>query len=202
VVGLSGTCGFPSVSLGVHAVLWQNGSAIDLGSFGGVQNNAAFSINNRKQVVGQSDLAGDTITHAFLWQNGVIKDLGVLLPTDVFSQAQAINDKGQVVGNSCDAAFNCRPFVWQDGVMTDLNTLIPPDSPLQLTFAANINAEGQITGVALDKNTGETPAFVATPETELSAAQVARNPSSQVVLPENVRKLLQHRIRFGRFGVR
>jgi probable HAF family extracellular repeat protein len=132
----------------------------------------------------------------------VIKDLGVLLPTDVFSQAQAINDKGQVVGNSCDASFNCRPFVWQYGAMTDLNTLIPPDSPLQLIFAAAINAEGQITGVALDKNTGETPAFVATPETELSATQVARNPSSQGVLPEDVRKLLQRRMRFGRFGVR
>src|SRR5215469_15216224 len=197
VVGLSGICGAPSLYLGVHAVLWQNGSVIDLGGFGGAHNNAAWYINNRGQVVGQSDLPGDTITHAFLWQNGAIKDLGALLPTDVFSQAQSINDKGQVVGNSCGASFNCRPFVWQDGAMTDLNTLILPDSPLQLTFAANINAEGQITGVALDKNTGETPAFVATPENESSAAGVARNPSSQIVLPENVRKLLQHRMRFG-----
>ena len=214
VVGLSGTCGFPSVFLGVHAVLWQNGSAIDLGSFGGLHNNAAFSINNRKQVAGQSDLAGDTITHAFLWQNGVIKDLGVLLPTDVFSQAQAINDKGQVVGNSCDASFNCRPFVWQDGVMTDLNTLIPPDSPLQLTFAANINAEGQITGVALDLKTGEMPGFVATPCDEehasyegcadsaasASATAPALSKRTNVILPASIREHLQKRLGLGRFA--
>jgi len=213
VVGLSGICGVPSLYLGVHAVLWQNGSAIDLGSFGGVHNNAAWYINNRGQVVGQSDLAGDTITHAFLWQNGVIKDLGALLPTDVFSQAQSINDKGRVVGNSCDASFNCRPFVWQDGAMTDLNTLIPPDSPLQLIFAAAINAEGQITGVALDMKTGEMPGFVATPCDDLqasyegcadSAASVpataqAVSKRTNVILPESIRGHLQ-KWGFGRFA--
>lgn len=202
VVGLSGICGVPSLYLGVHAVLWQNGSVIDLGGFGGGHNNAAWSINNRGQVVGQSDLPGDTITHAFLWQNGMMTDLGTLRPSDVFSQAISINDRGQIVGNSCDASFNCLPFVWEDGVMTDLNTLIPPDSPLQLTFAADINAEGQITGVALDKTTSEMPAFVATPEAESSAAQLGPNPSSKVVLPDNVRKLLQQRSGFGRFGAR
>src|SRR6266436_2526605 len=212
VVGLSGICGVPSLYLGVHAVLWQNGSVIDLGSFGGMHNNAAWSINNRGQVVGQSDLAGDTTTHAFLWQNRKIHDLGALLPTDVFSQAQSINDKGQVVGNSCDASFNCRPFVWQDGVMTDLNTLT--DSPLQLTFAANINAEGQITGVALDTNTGETPAFVAIPFDERhasyegcadstagpAAAAQAVSERPRVILPEGVRGQLQKRRGLGRFA--
>jgi probable HAF family extracellular repeat protein len=215
VVGLSGICGVPSLYLGVHAVLWQNGSVMDLGNFGGMHNNAALFINNRGQVVGQSDLAGDTInpiTHAFLWQNGVMTDLGTLLPTDVFSQAQSINDKGQVVGNSCDASFNCLPFVWQDGVMTDLNTLI--DSPLQLTFAANINAEGEITGVALDTSTSEMLAFVAIPCDEThagyegcadstagpAAAAQAVSERPRVILPEGVRRQLQKRRGLGRFA--
>lgn len=225
VVGLSGTCGVPSTSLGVHAVLWQNGAVIDLGSLGGMMNNAAFFINNRGQVVGQSDLAGDTNTHAVLWQHGVmageaatitITDLGTLpAPLNSSSQAQMINDKGQVVGNSCDANFNCAPFLWEDGVMTNLNDLIPPDSPLQLIFAGAINAEGQITGVALDMKTGETPAFVATPCDDLhasyegcadGAASVpataqAVSQRANVILPESIRQHLQKR-GFGRFARR
>jgi probable HAF family extracellular repeat protein len=215
VVGLSGICGSPSTYLGVHAVLWQIGSAIDLGGFGGVRNNAAFFINNRGQVVGQSDLVGDTITHAFLWQGGVITDLGTLPPPfNVFSQAQMINDKGQVAGNSCDASFNCLPFVWEDGVMTDLNTLIPPDSPLQLVFAGAINAEGQITGVALDMKTGEMPGFVATPCDEQHASyegcadSAASAPARAqavskgtiVILPASIREHLHKRLGLGRFA--
>ncbi len=76
VVGTSGTCRVPdSLALGVHAVLWQNGSVTDLGGFGGVMNNAALATNNGGAVVGISDLPGDTTTHAFLWQNGVMTDL-------------------------------------------------------------------------------------------------------------------------------
>ena len=48
-------------------MLWQRGTPIDLGNLGGVTNNFAFAINNRGQVIGQSDLPGDTAAHAFLW---------------------------------------------------------------------------------------------------------------------------------------
>jgi len=55
-VGMSGTCAntqLPPLAAGAHAVLWENGVAIDLGNLGGTANpallgvgNAAFSINN------------------------------------------------------------------------------------------------------------------------------------------------------------
>lgn len=119
--------------------------------------NAAFDINNRGQVVGLSDLPGDTTTHAFLWQNVVMTDLGTL-PGDFASFAFGINDRGQVVGQSCDVNFNCRAFVWQDGVMTDLNELVSPGSSLYLMVGESINADGEITGIGFDQETGGVPA--------------------------------------------
>jgi len=204
VVGGSGTCGTPSPAICVHAVLWENGSVTNLGSFGGVMNNAAFGINNQGQVVGLSDLTGDNTAHAFLWQNGVMTDLGTL-PGDVFSIAQGINDAGQVVGQSCDASGNCRAFLWENGGMTDLNSLIPPGSSLYLLGANDINSQGEIVGVAFDQDTGATPAFSATPnyednnEAAFSATQIGTD-APKVILPENVRKLLQQRRGFGRSG--
>jgi probable HAF family extracellular repeat protein len=200
VVGAtSGTCGFPSFALPLHAVLWQNGSVTDLGSFGGVMSNAGVAINTEGQVVGISDSPGDTTTHAFLWQNGLMTDLGTL-PGDYFSFANDINDKGQVVGQSCDVNFNCRVFLWQNGVMTDLNALIPPDSPLYLTYGGGINDRGEIAGQAFNQNTGDAPAFLAIPVAGSSAVQLGGNSTPRVTLPEKVRKGLQRRMRLGLFG--
>lgn len=86
-----------------HAVLWQDGTVIDLGNLGGITNNFGIDINKQGQVVGSSDLPGDTTGHGFLWQKrtGMI-DLGTL-PGDVGSDADGINDLGQVVGGSWDA---------------------------------------------------------------------------------------------------
>jgi probable HAF family extracellular repeat protein len=200
VVGTSGLCGVPdSLALGVHAVLWQNGSLTDLGSFGGVMNNAGLAINNGGQVVGISDLPGDATTHAFLWQNGVMTDLATL-PGDALSIANDINAKGQVVGISCDVNFNCRAFLWENGVMTDLNALIPPDSPLYLMYGGGINDRGEIAGQAFNQNTGDTPAFLAIPVAGSSAVQLGGKSTPKVTLPEKVRKGLQRRMRLGLFG--
>jgi probable HAF family extracellular repeat protein len=65
VVGGSGFCGPASPAVSRHAVLWQKGSVIDLGSLGGAVGNDAFAINDRGQVVGVSDLPGDATAHAF-----------------------------------------------------------------------------------------------------------------------------------------
>lgn len=165
VVGVSGSCG-QGPALGpifTHAVLWQNSIPTDLGNLGGALNNVAFGINQRGQVVGMSDLPGDTTFHAFLWQKGIgITDLGTL-PGDSSSSAGDINDEGQVPIQSCDASGNCRAAIWQNGVMTDLNALVLLDSPLFLVGAFSINSRGEIAGTAFDPSTGEMPAFLATP---------------------------------------
>jgi probable HAF family extracellular repeat protein len=153
-----------------HAVLWPNGpngGVIDLGNLGGrgggTTGNIAFDINNQGQVVGQSNLPGDTTHHAFLWQNGVMTDLGTILGLPV-SLANGINNKGQVVGFSQDMNNNNTvAWLWQNGVMTDLNTLIPADSPLFLIEALGINDRGQIAGPAFNASTGDFHGFLLTP---------------------------------------
>lgn len=204
VVGGSGPiCGPVSTTLSLHAVLWQDGSVTDLGSFGGTMNNLGTAINNLGQVVGFSDLAGDTAEHAFLWQVGQMTDLGTL-PGDFSSSAFGINNRGQVVGQSCDKTGTCRAFLWQNGVMTDLNTLIPAGSPV-LIYGGDINSRGEIVGQAFDQTTGQTPAFLLTPSNDEAAsgsaasAAGAKNQSPKVTLPESVRKRLQQQRGFGRF---
>jgi probable HAF family extracellular repeat protein len=167
-VGGSGICLTLSFGALEHALLWHGKSTINLGSLGGTYDNLGTAINDRGQVVGWSDLPGDTptsgTTHAFLWQSGVMTDLGTL-PGDASSFAYAINDHGQVAGQSCNATGTCRAFLWQDGAMSDLNTIahvITPGAYL-LPLAEGINARGEIVGMAVDQNTGNTLGFSAVP---------------------------------------
>jgi probable HAF family extracellular repeat protein len=191
--GYSGNC-----TTVLHALLWQDGRAIDLGNLGGTMNNEGVDINDLGQVVGNSDLAGDTTMHGFLWQSGKgMIDLGTL-PGDVGSDGDGINNLGQVVGGSWDADGNDSAYIWQNGVMTDLNTLIPADSPLYLIEATGtINDEGQIAGIALQISTGEVHGFLAIPTRMYWP--IYEKP--RVVIPDNVRELVQlkHRSR-GRLG--
>ena len=96
--------------------------------------------------------------------------------------------------------------------MTDLNTLIPPGFPLFLQEALGINDRRQIVGYGLQTATGEVHAYLAAPcEEEDSNGDdcgedvgrtIADRQSPSVVLPDNVRKLLQQRrrITFPGFG--
>jgi probable HAF family extracellular repeat protein len=200
VIGLSGGCQFGPTA-GLHSWLWQNGALTDLGNLGGTQS-APSDINNRGQVVGQSDLPGDTTHHAFLWQDGVMTDLGTL-PGDFSTLPKGINVKGQVVGQSCDIDGNCRAFLWQNGVMIDLNTLVPGGgSTLFLFEAFAINSRGQFVAVGFDVNSGDCCAFLATPrngEVGSSGTPTVRDRTSKspmLALPENIRKLLRQRLGF------
>lgn len=213
-VGASGPCSDLTTTGGPEeATLWQDGQPIYLGTLGGTTNNVAFGINNRGQVVGQSDLIGDNTYHAFLWTEADgMRDLGTL-PGDVYSSTGNINDEGEVAMQSCDVNFNCRAAIWQDGVMTDLNMLIPPGSPLFLTLANSINSRGEIVGAAFDQSTGATVPFLATPCDEEHAdnegcedgAQAtiatlsANSARPKVTLPQTVREQLRKRLGFGRF---
>jgi len=207
VVGASGECAaFNQIALvnlaPLHALLWRAGGVTDLGSLGGTGHGdgiEAVNLNNKGQVIGNSDLAGDTNFHGFLWTEGTgMQDLGTL-PGDANSAAIGINDAGDVVGVSLDAKFNPRAFFWRNGVMTDLNTLAPADSPLFLITGCSINSQGQIIGIAIEKSTGAAHGYLATPVNgEVAGESIsAASPSSSspMVLSEDVRK----RLRSGRF---
>jgi probable HAF family extracellular repeat protein len=167
MVGISGICDNAIGRFSArHAVLWEKGNVTDLGNLGGVAWHTPMAINDRGDVVGFSNPPGDEdgrfIARASLWtERGGIIDLGTL-PGDATSQALGINARRQVVGLSC-AASGCRAFVWERGVIGDLNTLVAPGFTGHLVFANDINDAGVITGQALDQETGESVAFVATP---------------------------------------
>jgi probable HAF family extracellular repeat protein len=196
-VGQSGPCGVERLGTTSHALLWQDEKPTDLGNLGGAMNNLSQDINDRGQVVGLSDLAGDAVFHAFLWHRNVMTDLGTL-PGDIYSNGESINIEGEVVGASADANFNGSAFVWRNGVMTDLNTLIPANSPLFLRNATSNNDRGQIVGGAVVTATGETHVFLATPieddeagESATTATADARLRRPSVILPERIRRLEQ-----------
>jgi probable HAF family extracellular repeat protein len=211
VVGGSGTCATFNTNLffnlvPVHALLWEKGKATDLGNLGGktgqAGGNIALDINIRGQVVGNSDLPGDTTFHAFLWTRRTgMQDLGTL-SGDVASLSISINDGGSVVGASLDANFNPRAFLWEKGLMTDLNTLIAGDSPLYLLTGCSINSRGEITGLGLT-STGEIHTYLATPTHGVATSEsTSRDVMSRRILSDDTRKLLQQQLRFGRSGAR
>lgn len=208
-VGASGLCSnTPLVPLGVgpHAVVWDHGKPINIGSLGGSQVNTAAAINDRGEVIGGSDLSGDTVIHSFLWTKAKgMQDLGTL-SGDAISLGGWINNKTQVVGWSCDSKGNCRAYLWQNNVMTDLNTLIPAHSKLYLTLAYGITDAGDIVGQALDKSTGDLHAFLARPVRRRGSGAntglkdvAAAAPS--VTLPDAMREELQQKMN-GRFAAR
>src|ERR1700739_81428 len=144
VAGASGVCSTFNVINGLylapmHALLWDHGKVTNLGSLGGSFGNQAHNMNNRGQVVGASDLTGDTVFHGFVWsQSTGMQDIPPL-PGDNYSVALAINDPGVVTGVSLDATFTIlRAFVVVNGLPTDLNSLISADSPLKLQTACGI----------------------------------------------------------------
>lgn len=199
-VGSSGTCAdttsnsVTGLISGPHAVLWQDGYPTDLGGLGGKLVSVGAAINNRGEVVGASDLSGDTETHSFLWTKKTgMEDLGTL-GTDPANFAGWINNKKQIVGWSCDSSGNCRAYLWQSHKMVDLNTLISPDSPLYLVLAFGINDDGDIVGQAVENSTGDLHAFLARPISTQIPSQNLGEPAAgeaPMALPGNVRELLR-----------
>jgi probable HAF family extracellular repeat protein len=116
----------------------------DLGTFGGTFG-FPLALNNRGQVVGQSNLVGDLTAHPFLWpgKDGNMQDLGTLGGS--FGTANAISEAGEVVGYSSPAGDqSVHAFRWRNGVMTDLGTV---DGDLCSTANA-INSRSQVVGIS------------------------------------------------------
>jgi len=173
IVGISGIC---DQAVGrhtaKHAVLWQNGTVTDIyPNAPAPWWNTPTAINQRGDVVG---FAGDPafvegdIVHAFMWtrDDGIrqLKPLPNRTPKHVDSEAYGINEARQVVGVSCDAdQVDCRAVVWNNGnIPTDLNDFKGSYSGF-LALAKDINNKGEITGRAIDPNTGVLTAYLAVP---------------------------------------
>jgi probable HAF family extracellular repeat protein len=172
IVGISGIC---DQAVGRHtarhAVLWENGKVTNLGTFPAAWWNTPTAINQHGDIVG---FAGDPafvegdVLHAFMWtrEDGLrpLKPLKGRTPQHVDSEAYGINEARRVVGVSCDAQqTDCRAVIWDNSAYpTDLNDLKGGYSAV-LALAKDINNEGEITGRAIDPNTGVLRAYLAVP---------------------------------------
>jgi probable HAF family extracellular repeat protein len=203
VIGISGICDQAVGRFTArHAVMWQNGKAIDLGSLGGVAWNTPMAINNRGEIVGFADLPGDSngVANpvAFRWtRSSGMQSLGTL-SGDTNSEALGINDRGQIVGISFNAQTGAsRAFLWQNGTMIDLNTLIGANPSLYLLFANDIDDRGEIAGGACvlvsDACSSAAPAFAAIPSQGGTHAHRASAPARPVRLSEAIRRMLERR---------
>jgi probable HAF family extracellular repeat protein len=137
-----------------RAVLWENGTNLDLGTLGG-SSAWASHINDQGQIIGQSftstgssgqhtitdlDITWSRPIAGFLWQNGQMIDLGnsggtFVLPT-------RINNKGQIIGLMTipgDSTYH--PFLWTNGVLKDLGTFGGASGQ-----ANDINELGEVVG--------------------------------------------------------
>jgi len=125
------------VAGGAHAMLWDAGTIVDLGTLGGAYS-FATALNDRGQVVGSGRTAGG-VDHAFFWSNGVMQDLGTLGGS--FSGAVAISANGQVTGMAYYSDREAHAFLW-DGHMTDLGAL----HDFAASWGVAVNARGDVIG--------------------------------------------------------
>ena len=93
---------------------------IDLGTLGG-KSATAVDINERGQIVGQSDTGkladGGPVGRAFLWQDGKMRALPIGYG-EAATDASALNDRGQVVGTWSETNHGdfSGPVLWPKGL--------------------------------------------------------------------------------------
>jgi probable HAF family extracellular repeat protein len=132
-----------------HAVLWQDGRPVDLGTLAGDELSAARGINDDGIVAGFSRVSADGPTHAVTWgPTGIVPLPG--LPGRGETLALGINREGVVIGYATPKAeFSPRPVAWVDGVPRDLGTLPGRDQGR----TADINAKGRVVGESTNYGT-------------------------------------------------
>ncbi len=155
-----------------HAVLWQKGSMIDLGTPGlKGKNSIGWGVNESGQAVGQAETStldpnGEdfcgfkaiglpslfTTCVPFLWQSGVMTPLPTLGGGN--GVANAINNRGSIAGSAenttpdpnCPApqVLQFKPVIWENGKIHELPTF-PGDAD---GLAFGINDNGQVVGAS------------------------------------------------------
>src|SRR4030043_1466812 len=104
----------------------------------------AQAINDLGQVVGTSQIPGDTSYHGFTYYRGTITDIGPINPYDV-------NNLGQVVwyyNTKINGNSTVRSFIYSNGTLTDLGTISSSSAPRAQSWANGINDIGQVVGSA------------------------------------------------------
>ena len=130
----------------------------DLGTLGGTSG-VSLGLNNRGQVIGVSNLAGDQFADPFLWDRGHLIDLYAETTGGNFWTANAINDAGRIVGAADFSSTGGSGFgagLWKNGKAINLGTL----SGDCYSEAIAINSGSQAVGVSSACDTFDQRAFL------------------------------------------
>lgn len=211
-VGISGQC---DIAIGaysaIHALFWEDGTAIDLGNLGGHGWNTPGAINDRGVITGfangPNDVLGGQLQFrflAFIWtKEHHMQSLGTL-PGDAMSEATDINDENQIVGVSFGDFFfdNPRAFIYENGTMTALNSLIGSASAnWDISSTGGINDRGEI---AAQANVVSNGVVTSVAHAVLLVPcdpddPVAYGDTQKVTIPYDVQKQMRQHISIGHF---
>jgi probable HAF family extracellular repeat protein len=143
-------CAESGLVLATDSFIWENGKGMeDLGSLGGTCTLVA-ALNNRGEVVGQSELTGGMADHAFYWERKTgFTDLGTL-PGGNYSAGYAINEAGVVVGGATtpESPDYGNAALWQNNEGTWQITNLGTVDDSNCSFALSINGKSQVVGVS------------------------------------------------------
>jgi probable HAF family extracellular repeat protein len=134
-----------------RAILWQDGTLIDLGGLPDYPTSAAAAINERGQIVGAA--TDGFRARAVLWDAGAIIDLTP--PGWASCTASDINARGDIVGTCARPAGSSTAVLWRNGVITELRVL--PGS--NESAAAAINDAGVVVGSVRSTSEDRSTAF-------------------------------------------
>jgi probable HAF family extracellular repeat protein len=165
----------------VHATLWANGVATDLGTLGGV-GSSATAISNSGQVLGWAYTAGpnggDGDIHQVSWDAMSPRTP----PTDLgpegfgFVNVKALNSAGQMVGTqSTDTAQNV--VLISQGISTVLGTLGGPSAT-----ALGINDHGDVVGASQRAAGGQMQATLWRGQTAIDLGATGANGSRAMAI--------------------
>jgi probable HAF family extracellular repeat protein len=164
-----------------HAFFYLNGVMKDIDPVAPLDfsksESYARDINNNGDVVGEFLTKDQSAFHGFLYSNGVFTDLGSKNSPETVPFG--INDLRQIVGVKYSPyndvcydpnvgfvpciKFEAHAFFYDKKKLVDLNTLIRPNSDWKLSWAFDINNNGQIVGYGLVND--KFRAFLLTPAT-------------------------------------
>ena len=150
ITGQSYTNNTPNSTTGLptaDSFFWENGTMYDICSLGGTLGNPS-GFNNRGQVIGISNMAGDITSHPFLWsKKHGLQDLGTLGGEN--GVANWINELGDIAGKADlagPAPQNHDAVLWRKNgtEMIDLGVL-PGDACANAYY---VNSRGQVVGTS------------------------------------------------------
>lgn len=98
---------------GEHGVIWQNGTATDIGTLGGTYSEIRDG-NDAGKFVGNSYNSSGTL-HPFSYENGVMTDLLTSSQSGQFGTANAVDGSGKVYGKTDIPNVGLRPVRYTGG---------------------------------------------------------------------------------------